>query len=106
MVTDSSGCTATAAGPFVFIPIEIPNVFTPNEDGNNDGWAPQNTSNYKNLVVYIYDRYGRKIAELKQGQTWNGKYNNNELPTGDYWYVLKVNENDDREYVGHFTLYR
>ncbi|WP_395075259.1 T9SS type B sorting domain-containing protein [Flavobacterium sp.] len=106
VVTDSSGCTATAAGPFVFIPIEIPNVFTPNEDGNNDGWAPQNTSNYKNLIVYIYDRYGRKIAELKQGQTWNGKYNNNELPTGDYWYVIKVNENDDREYVGHFTLYR
>ena len=106
VVTDSSGCTATAAGPFVFIPIEIPNVFTPNEDGNNDGWAPQNTSNYKNLVVYIYDRYGRKVAELKEGQTWNGKYNNNELPTGDYWYVLKVNENDDREYVGHFTLYR
>ena len=32
---------------------------------------------------------------------------NTELPTGDYWYVIKLRgENDDREFVGHFTLYR
>ncbi|WP_310555319.1 T9SS type B sorting domain-containing protein [Flavobacterium sp.] len=106
VVTDSSGCTATDTKPFVFIPLCIPNVFTPNGDGQNDGWTPGCSSNYKDLKTYIYDRYGRKIVTLSEGELWDGTYNNQELPSGDYWYVIKVNEGDDREYVGHFTLYR
>jgi large repetitive protein len=105
-VTDDSGCYKEDSKFVPFIPIVIPNVFTPGDNGINDGWAPQNTSNYKDLITYIYDRYGRKVKELREGEFWDGKYENKELPTGDYWYVIKVNENDDREYVGHFTLYR
>jgi gliding motility-associated-like protein len=88
------------------VPIFIPNVFTPNGNGGNDMWGPWNTANYKDLMTRIYDRYGRKVAELKEGQFWDGKYEGKELPTGDYWYVVKVDGNNDREYVGHFTLYR
>jgi gliding motility-associated-like protein len=41
------------------------------------------------------------------GESWDGKYQGVELPSGDYWYVLKLNNSkDDREFVGHFTLYR
>jgi gliding motility-associated-like protein len=41
------------------------------------------------------------------GPGWDGTYDGKELPTGDYWYVIKLNgENDSREFVGHFTLYR
>ncbi|WP_442902301.1 T9SS type B sorting domain-containing protein, partial [Flavobacterium sp.] len=55
----------------------------------------------------IFDRYGRTIAKYHYGQKWDGRYNGAELPSGDYWYVLKLNdENDAREFVGHFTLYR
>jgi len=47
------------------------------------------------------------VGTFREGQFWDGKYNDKELPTGDYWYVLKLqNENDSREFVGHFTLYR
>ena len=105
-VTDSSGCSVTVTLPFTFIPIYIPDVFTPDGDGNNDEWKPQNTSIYPNLKTKVYDRYGRVVAELNEGQGWNGKYHGNELPTGDYWYVLKVDGNDGQEFVGHFTLYR
>lgn len=106
-VTDTNGCSATASRYFEFIDIEIPNVFTPNGDGNNDGWGPSKTINYPDLVFDIYDRYGRKIATYKEGQYWDGKYNSLELPSGDYWYVLKLqNSKDAREFVGHFTLYR
>ncbi|TGD58628.1 T9SS type B sorting domain-containing protein [Flavobacterium humi] len=105
-VTDSTGCSVTLTQPFTFIPIFIPNVFTPNGNGGNDVWGPTNTSNYKNLVTQIYDRYGRKVAELKEGYFWDGKYEGKELPSGDYWYVVKVDGNNDKEYVGHFTLYR
>ncbi|MBC7847533.1 MAG: T9SS type B sorting domain-containing protein [Flavobacterium sp.] len=106
-VTDSNGCVATATRYFEFIDIKIPNVFTPNGDGDNDGWTPTNTINYPDLIFHIFDRYGRKVGTYREGQFWDGKYNGKELPTGDYWYVLKLqNENDSREFVGHFTLYR
>lgn len=106
-VTDSNGCVATATRYFEFIDIKIPNVFTPNGDGDNDGWTPTNTINYPDLVFHIFDRYGRKVGTYREGQSWDGKYNDKELPTGDYWYVLKLqNEKDSREFVGHFTLYR
>lgn len=106
-VTDINGCTATATRYFEFIDIKIPNVFTPNGDGNNDTWAPTNTINYKDLVFYVYDRYGRKLGSYRESQFWDGKYNGNELPSGDYWYVIKIRDvKDAREFVGHFTLYR
>lgn len=106
-VTDANGCVASATRYFEFVDIKIPNVFTPNGDGDNDGWTPTNTMNYPDLIFYVFDRYGRKVGTYREGQFWDGKYNGNELPTGDYWYIIKLrNEKDAREFVGHFTLYR
>jgi gliding motility-associated-like protein len=106
-VTDANGCVATATRYFEFIDVCIPNYFTPNGDGVMDGWAPGCTINYKDLTFDVFDRYGRKIATYRLGQYWDGKYNGTELPSGDYWYVLKLNDlKDAREFVGHFTLYR
>jgi gliding motility-associated-like protein len=107
VVTDSYGCTATDTQPFEFIDIEIPNVFTPNGSGTNDTWKPEKTDNYPDMALHVYDRYGREVGTLSQGESWDGNYNGTELPMGDYWYVLKLrNTKDDREFVGHFTLYR
>lgn len=107
IVRDKYGCTATANRDFTYIDICIPNYFTPNGDGNLDEWAPGCTNNYPDLSFSIFDRYGRVIAKYRLGQKWDGKYNGEELPSGDYWYTLKLNNNkDDREFVGHFTLYR
>ncbi|MBU3823177.1 T9SS type B sorting domain-containing protein, partial [Flavobacteriaceae bacterium XHP0103] len=106
-VTDSNGCTATASGYFEYIDVCISNYFTPNGDGNMDEWGPGCTSQYRDMEFDIYDRYGRKVVTLKVGEKWDGTYNGKELPTGDYWYVVKLNDpKDDRDFVGHFTLYR
>ncbi len=107
VVTDSSGCTATASIYRQFVDICIPNYFTPNGDGVSDGWAPGCTQNYPNLEFDIFDRYGRKVGTYNHGQYWDGRYNGTELPTGDYWYVVRLNSStNDRDFVGHFTLYR
>ena len=106
VVTDSSGCTATNSIQAVFVPICVPNVFTPNADGNNDEWAPGCIENYPKIVTIIYDRYGREVARLNKDQKWDGKYNGSDLPSGDYWYVIRVDEKNADELVGHFTLYR
>ena len=106
-VIDANGCEVSATRFFEFIDVCIPNYFTPNGDGNLDEWEPGCTIQYKNLTFDIFDRYGRKIATLNLGESWDGKYGSKELPSGDYWYIVKTNEPQyDREFVGHFTLYR
>ncbi|TNJ46386.1 T9SS type B sorting domain-containing protein [Tamlana fucoidanivorans] len=106
-VTDANGCQVSATRYFEYIDVCIPNYFTPNDDGNLDKWGPGCADQYKDLTFDIFDRYGRKIASLRVGDKWDGKYNGQELPTGDYWYVVKLNDpKDDRDFVGHFTLYR
>ncbi|HEU4790001.1 MAG TPA: T9SS type B sorting domain-containing protein [Flavobacterium sp.] len=106
-VTDSNGCSISATKYFEFIDIKIPPIFTPTGDGTNDNWKPTNTENYPDIKFVVYDRYGRQVGTFGAGQSWDGKYNGTELPMGDYWYVLKLRHSkDDREFIGHFTLYR
>lgn len=107
-VVDENGCESTASIFIEFIDIEIPNFFTPNGDGENDFWMPENIEIYPEIFISIYDRYGRSVYTFKDNEDgWDGFYQNAELPTGDYWYVIKLNgAADTREFVGNFTLYR
>jgi len=107
-VVDENGCEAMAEIFMEFIDIEIPNFFTPDGDGQNDFWRPKNQEGFPKILTIIFDRYGREVYRMGlNDQGWDGLYHNTELPTGDYWYVIKLKgEEDDREFVGHFTLYR
>ncbi|EAR02806.1 putative hemagglutinin/hemolysin-related protein [Maribacter sp. HTCC2170] len=107
-VVDELGCEVVAMIAMEFIDIEIPNFFTPDGDGNNDFWIPENLEGFPEILIKIYDRYGRVVEDNVVDQNgWDGTYHGAELPTGDYWYIIKLQgENDDREFVGHFTLYR
>ena len=106
-VEDSKGCTAEQVFYVDFVDIDIPRFFTPNGDGENDTWSPRNTQQYPNILTQIYDRYGRLLKELSRAETWDGTYNGKALPTGDYWYIITLGEEDDsREFKGHFTLFR
>jgi gliding motility-associated-like protein len=106
-VVDSRGCEATRVFPFEFTGmLEIPNSSTPDRDTMNDFWYPQNRDFFPDIEVKIYDRYGRVVAILDQVSKWDGTYDGNEVPTGDYWYVVHTNDREKQQYVGHFTLYR
>ncbi|WP_069859212.1 T9SS type B sorting domain-containing protein [Arenibacter sp. NBRC 103722] len=107
-VVDENGCEAIAEIFMEFIDIEIPNFFTPDGDGQNDFWRPLNVDQFPKISIKIYDRYGRVVCEFGLSHKgWDGIYNGKRLPTGDYWYVVKPNNvEEDREFVGHFTLYR
>ncbi|WP_298535635.1 T9SS type B sorting domain-containing protein [uncultured Algibacter sp.] len=102
-VTDANGCVASVTGYFEYIDVCIPNYFTP----ESEEWGPGCSDQYKDLTVDIFDRYGRKIATVDVDTKWDGTYRGAELPTGDYWYLVKLNDpKDNRDFVGHFTLYR
>lgn len=106
-VLDSAGCEASESIEIYIIGPCIPNYFTPNGDGTGDTWAPGCVEDFPNLTFDIFDRYGRKVATYNVGEYWDGRYNGTELPTGDYWYVVNPNSSiADKQYVGHFTLYR
>ena len=107
-VTDENGCSVTQEIFMEFIDIEIPNFFTPDGDGNNDVWQPRNMVLFPNIFIKVYDRYGRTLYVFQGNQdSWDGQYQLENLPSGDYWYIIKLNgESDTREFIGNFTLYR
>ncbi|WP_306026650.1 MULTISPECIES: T9SS type B sorting domain-containing protein [unclassified Allomuricauda] len=107
-VVDENGCEATAEIFMEFIDVEFPNFFTPDGDGRNDLWLPDNIEGFPDVLIKIYDRYGRVVEVMARNvKGWDGNYDGKPLPTGDYWYVVQLQgEQDNREFVGHFTLYR
>ncbi|MBR9853213.1 MAG: T9SS type B sorting domain-containing protein [Algicola sp.] len=105
-VIDSNGCEMVQSIAMNLIEISIPDFFTPNFDGQNDYWAPRNTELFPDIETYIFDRYGRKIRILGPSGAWDGEYDSKPMPSGDYWYIVKLNDGSGREFVGHFTLYR
>jgi len=89
-----------------FIVLFIPLFFTPNYDSFNDVWEVKGLVNYPNAELLIFDRFGKLIKKLDASNlSWDGTFNGANLPSDDYWYVLKVKE-INLEKRGHFTLKR
>ena len=107
-VYDVYGCTTSETFRLSPPSLDIPVLFTPNGDGNEDNWIVANlTEVYPNAVVRIYDRFGKLIAQFlgADADGWDGTYRGAALPSTDYWYQITIEE-IDQEYVGHFTLIR
>ena len=74
----------------------LPNqVFTPNNDGQNDTFLIPGIELYPNNVLTVYNRWGNVVYQ-KSGykNEWDGfsnmtKVGNAPLPIGTYFYVLK-----------------
>ena len=106
-VIDAKGCVQTVSAELTFYDIEIPNYFTPNNDGVDDTWKVTNSFAYGDIDVRVFDRYGRLLISMKANQVWDGTYKGAPLPNGDYWYVVRLNSaSNPLEKMGHFTLYR
>lgn len=87
--------------------IGFPKYFTPNGDGYNDFWQVKgiNRDFQPNTVIYIYDRYGKLLAQINPlSSGWDGTFNGQPMPTNDYWFAVKLE--DGRQLNGHFTLKR
>ncbi|MEA9412802.1 T9SS type B sorting domain-containing protein [Flavobacterium sp. PL02] len=108
-VKDNKGCFSTETAYLAYEGIEFPKFFSPDGNGSNDYWYPTRIEDYPNLEVSIFDRYQRLIMNFKGNTTmgWDGTYQGKPLPTGDYWYVIKTNNDKDRrEFIGGMTLFR
>jgi gliding motility-associated-like protein len=88
---------------------EVPNAFTPNGDGLNDGIFVLNHSVALLLEYSIYNRWGEQIfttTDLTVG--WDGTTNGREAEMGTYVYVLRYIDLNDQTQVkaGNITLVR
>ena len=66
----------------------IPNVFTPNNDGNNDNFYIEMQEGVTVIEFTVFDRWGEKVHD---GQyPWDGTYKGKPCPEGVYVYVFKL----------------
>lgn len=105
-VTDAIGCTLSflaevepTVGCFF-----IADAITPNGDGANDEWVIGGLEFFPLSTVQVYNRWGQLLFESEgYGIPWDGKFNGNELPAADYYYVITYDENKE-PIVGTVTL--
>jgi len=104
-VRDKNGCGSTTKSITL---INYPKYFTPNSDGYNETWNIIGLQNQANSIVYIYDRYGKLLKQIKpSGLGWDGTYNGRQLPSSDYWFNVLYEENGvAKEFKSHFSLKR
>jgi gliding motility-associated-like protein len=89
-----------------FYVLGVPTFFSPNNDSYNDVWKVVGFENYPKAEITIFDKFGKLITILNnQNPSWNGTFNNQNLPATDYWYVMKVDETKPLK-KGHFSLIR
>lgn len=85
--------------------LTYPKFFTPNGDGINDLWRIKFSDREPEMLIYIYDRYGKIVSSFDAMSTgWDGTYNGRRLPATDYWFLVK--RQDGKEYKGHFSMLR
>jgi hypothetical protein len=99
--------------------IDIPNVFTPDDDGYNDRFRIDSKS-LRFVSMEIFTQSGLKVygfsgegERLKEWDGWDGRINNSSIEArpGVYFYIIRALGWDDvkydaKEYRGFVYLYR
>lgn len=99
-IQDLNGCEITMAEVSVS---GFPKFFTPNNDGFNDIWKPLGLDENSSIKISIYNRFGKFLVHISESG-WDGTYNGQPMPSGDYWYHVTLDNGDIIK--GHFTLKR
>jgi gliding motility-associated-like protein len=88
--------------------IELPDIFSPNEDGKNDIFRPNYKGNVQILDFIVYNRWGEKIYEGHGNESfWDGKYKGEYQSSGVYIYLFNYIFNGKQvSKKGSFVLVR
>jgi|GEM_PF-2000371 hypothetical protein len=113
LTADYKGCSTTdSITVFKDCYVDIPNVFSPDGDGNNDYFLPRQylSKSVSSFKMMVFDRWGKQVFETTSitGRGWDGKFNGELQPMGVYIYTIEVhfaNKTNER-YQGNVTLLR
>jgi len=102
-VTDSFGCQKSISKKVKIYPsciLDVPNAFSPNNDGHNDFLYPLNAVKAEQLEFYVYNRWGQlmfKTNNWKQG--WDGRFGGLPQPAGSYVWMLRYRDRDTQKQI-------
>ena len=90
---NNNECTSEASEVQVNISesyLRVPNVFTPDGNGQNDEFRVAFRS-IKKFHCEIYNRWGKKVYEWNDpGKGWDGRINGKPAAEGAYYYVIRA----------------
>ncbi len=90
--------------------VYLPNIFSPNDDGQNDEFCLYATERCEQFVLRVYDRWGELLFESQQANPcWDGNYRGRSMSTGVYIWIVEFHSDRtfSREILkGSVTLLR
>lgn len=108
-VTDANGCTSIKGVDIDNDCIVISQGFSPNGDGINDTWSIEKLARYPNSVIQVFNRNGTLVFSAKgYDQNWDGTALGLSLPTGTYYYLIKIDEENPSAdvFTGYVAIVR
>ncbi len=100
--TDQCGRSESAVSIIQTIcDLVIPNVITPNGDGNNDYFEIEGIL-YVSNTVRVFNRWGQTVYDASN---YRNQWKADDVPDGTYFYEVVVSRNDTK-YTGSLTILR
>ncbi|MFK7785073.1 MAG: gliding motility-associated C-terminal domain-containing protein [Crocinitomicaceae bacterium] len=111
LMATQNGCTLTDQATItVSSMIEIPNSFSPNNDGKNDTWVIDGAELYPNASMKVYTRWGQPVFETigySELKAWDGTDKRGKpAAAGVYFYVFELRNSEEQEFKGSLTIMR
>ena len=111
-LSDANNCSVTdtfSIECLPLLPIIAPQFLSPNGDQLNDLWILQNTAQYPELEVKIYNRWGGIVYEAKPYlNDWNGwsvkGSPEGPLPAATYFYYIDTHKKSQEPYKGYIEI--
>ena len=103
-----NGCVSAAVNICILCEdIVIFTAISPNGDGVNDVFYISNIDKYPNNELTIFNRWGNVVHHAHTYRNaWDGRWRDKYLPDGTYYYVLKLNDEENRAFSGYLQISR
>ncbi|MEM8906787.1 MAG: gliding motility-associated C-terminal domain-containing protein [Bacteroidota bacterium] len=104
-----NGCdTATVTIWIACVDIVIFNAVSANRDGINDVFYIAGIEDFPDSELIVYNRWGNVVyTSVGYKNDWRGTWDGDkDLPDGTYFYLLRLNDEEDRSFKGYLELYR
>lgn len=90
------------------VDFEMPNIFSPNQDGINEYFQPSRMLGILNVRFSVFNRWGQKVFESEGSNGWDGKFKGNNCAEGTYYWMASYTTDlgDAKNVKGFLTLVR
>ena len=111
--TDVNGCVNRTIGAIDAQECitEVPEIFTPNGDGKNDGFMIKNIENFPDNKLKIFNRWGNLVYqkngylnEFEGFANTGDQVGKSKLPSGTYYVILDYGDEKTETYNGILVL--